>query len=247
MRMFLAAALLVVPFAAQPAFAASPFQTGSTSIAETWELKTTLNYKHNRDDSSKFTLPAVEVTAPLFGWQEASFQVSRGVIRDRNGRTMYGLRDLEAGSKIRLYKGEKESWIPTVAIEPTLIMPTGNVDRDLGDGEWRGELPVALGWRTGEAKIYLQAGYAHGFGRNRGGTYPFGALFLYGLTDTFTIGAEVAGEGARDLDEEHKVVGNIGFQWDVAPHVELHFAVGRTLRNDDGPDFQSKLAVQINF
>jgi hypothetical protein len=104
--------------AARPAVAASPFQTGSTGIAETWELKTTFNAKLNRDDD-KITLPAVELTAPIGDWQEASFQISRGLIRDRNGRTVQGLRDLEAGSKIRLYKGEKDSWIPTVAIEPT--------------------------------------------------------------------------------------------------------------------------------
>jgi hypothetical protein len=128
-----------------------------------------------------------------------------------------------------------------------LVIPTGSADRDLGGGEWRGELPIALGWKTGATKLYLQAGYAHGFGRSRGGTYPFGALVLYDLTDDFTVGAEIAGEGARDLDDDDKIVGNVGFQWNVLPKVELHASVGRMLRNDDGPRFQSKLAVQINF
>jgi hypothetical protein len=192
-------------------------------------------------------LPAIELTAPVTAWQEASFEVSRGMIREKNGRVVQGLRDLEAGSKIRLFQGEKGSLIPTVAIEPTLVMPTGSVGRGLGDGEWRGELPVTFGWKSGAAKFYGQVGYAHGFGRNHGGTIPFGALLLYDLTETFTIGAEVAGEGVRDFDEDDHVVGNVGFQWTALPNVEVHAMVGRTLRNDDGPAFQTKLALQINF
>jgi hypothetical protein len=238
--------LFLVAAAARPALAASPFQTGSTSIAEGWELKSSFSYKDNRE-KEKFVLPAVELTAPVSDWQEASFEISRGMIRTKDGRTIQGLRDLEAGSKIRLFQGEKNSWIPTIAIEPTLVLPTGSVGRGLGDGEWRGELPVTLGWKMGAAKFYGQVGYAHGFGRNHGGTIPFGALLLYDLSDTFTIGAEIAGEHARDLDADDSTVANVGFQWTVLPNVELHAMVGRTLRNDDEPAFQTKLAVQVNF
>jgi hypothetical protein len=238
-------AVVATPLTAR---AASPFETGSTSIASTWELKTGITYKHERSKDS-WVLPKLEVTAPISPFQEASIEISRGLRQEKSGRTTEGLRDLEAASKIRLYKGEPGSWIPTVAIEPTLVMPTGNAEKGLGDDEWRMTLPVALGWREGPFKVYAQLGYGHGFGRSTGGTIPFGALVLYEVSDTLTIGAEIAGERPCDVDTENHVVANIGLQWEPVPGIEIHWAVGRTLRDDrvDGPQFQSKAALQINF
>lgn len=237
-------ALSVLAMAVMPSVAtASPYKITGLDAARTFELKLFTKVKSNRF-GSEMEGPGFDLTVPVVSGLEASATFGPGRLHNVGGRTRWGVIDTEFAMKWEIVPLPEEGGVG-VTTEPALIAPTGT--NGLGDGEWRFEAPLVIGWARGPVEIRGEIGYERGF-KSGEDEVSFGAVAEYDLTDSFSIGAEVTGNTPSLGFPGYETAADVGFKWEFAPSVELQGRIGRSLRDDDHvPQTDAALYIEIAF
>lgn len=227
---------------------ASPFQTESTSIATSVELKSSMEY---RDTTGKqtFISPKLAAAFPLAPNLEGEIGAQhRKVTRDSGSRSGLGDTTLELKWRFR----EESARGPAMAIVPEFSIPTGSERRGLGDGHAALAIPFAISKHiqakhVGAVKLGAELGYVRSFGGDSE-SFPVGVLATFHPTEALEIGAELAGEADRHDMEGVPLSSNIGFKWQARKQLEIHGLIGRTVRSaGEDPMTRAKLVAEYHM
>ena len=156
--------------------------------------------------------------------------------------TEYGLGDIQVGVKYRFLK-ETDDW-PQLGFYPMLMVPTGDTDRGLGNGEAWWMLPIWAQKSWGKWTTYGGVGYAINPAAGRK-NYLFGGWLLERkVTEKLTLGGEVYFQGA-DTDTglpptlsnaggifQPTSLINLGGFYDFDEHYHFLFSAGYSLAGD---------------
>lgn len=148
-----------------------------------------------------------------------------------------------------------------ISVAPTLILPTGDVDRGLGGGAYLFRLPVQIGKTLGDWYVYGEVGYQFGVartdaGRRVGGPITaagdalfFGAAVEYTVSPSVSVGAEINGQRVLDATGGYSLNANVGGTVSLGEGWALLGTIGRTLREDSrgGPQVLVQVFLQVVF
>ena len=144
--------------------------------------------------------------------------------------TEYGFGDIQLGVKYRFLK-ETDDW-PQLGVFPMLMVPSGDADRGLGNGNAWGTLPIWAQKSWGPWTTYGGIGYAinptagyrnHLFG---------GWLLQRKLSEKLTLGGEIFCQGAGSADSESSALFNLGGFYNFNEHLHFLFTGGYTLAGE---------------
>jgi hypothetical protein len=138
-----------------------------------------------------------------------------------------GVGDLRVALKWRFHKETDHS--PEIALYPAVILPTGNADKGLGNGQVSYQFPVWFekNWGAGWSSYW-----GGGWTLNRA---PGQRNYFYGgwqlqkqLTDTWNLGGEIYSQGATGVDAAGWTALNLGGGYKLSPHASLIFSFGHS-------------------
>jgi hypothetical protein len=176
------------------------------------------------------TLPGIQAD---YGFGP-DFQVRAVVpfVHESGAPDHHGLGDVQFGLKYRfLDDNGGEHWWPQLAIFPVVLAPTGERQRQLGQGGPAVSLPLWAQKNIGAWKIYGGGGYTldDGVGNRDSGFLGLAVLrqFAYGLA----LGGEIFEKQANKSGRSDSTTVRIGGSYDITERYHVYFSVGRSLQN----------------
>ena len=241
--LFSAAALILVSFS-QRGFAGPPFFTDDPEPVayKHWEIYLASQYLLTADDRSG-TAPHMEVNYGAYPNLQLHVIAPAAFSHPPGGTTAYGFGDTELGAKYRFI--QETDHCPQVGTFPLVEVPTGNADRNLGNGNAQVFIPLWLQKSWGPWTTYGGGGYWINPGANhRNGSF-FSWLLQRDLSKVLTLGAELF---HRDIETVDGPTGNgfaAGGQINFGDHYHFLFSAGKDF---SGPDRLTRyLAFQWTF
>jgi hypothetical protein len=246
-------------FCATPGSAGPPFLTDDPEPVELGhhEFYTYSIGTSTKDGTTGF-LPAFEFNYGVIPNGQIHIIAAAAFDRPASGPTTIGCGDTELGFKYRFIDEDKEGSRPQVGVFPLIELPTGDVNRGLGDGHLRVFLPVWVQKSFGDWTTYGGGGYWINQDERLGEKdYTFvGWLLQRKVTDNLMLGGEIfhgtagilVGYPSFDLNSKENTGFNIGGVYDFDDHNHLLFSAGRGLQNAaDTNQFSWYLGWQITW
>lgn len=143
----------------------------------------------------------------------------------------WGYGDTDIEFKYRFIEQNKDGWRPSVAMVPTVSLPSGDVHRDLGNGVTRVFLPAWLQKDFGDWTTYGGGGYWINHGLGNKNFWFVGWVLQRKITDKLAIGAEVFHQTADKIDKKDETGFNVGAIYDFTDHYHLLFSIGRGIQH----------------
>lgn len=155
-----AALAVVLPTIATPAWAGVPFVTDDPDTPDKghFEINVAGQYTLNRNEQTG-NIPSVEVNYGLTDHIELHILLPLAFEHPVGGASVSGLGDIELGVKYRFLDDDDEGWQPAIAFAPSILVPTGNANRDLGSGRTQAFLPIWLSKDIGKFTVFGGGGY----------------------------------------------------------------------------------------
>lgn len=143
--------------------------------------------------NTTLSAPALELDYGIIKNVELHFIFQLTSFLPSHGQKSTGIGDTEAGIKY-LFITETNSR-PEIAIAPALELPTGNTDRNLGNGKLWYKLPIWIEKHWGDWLAYGGGGLGLNSAPHMK-NYLFGGITLQKQIDQLLIGAEIFSQGA---------------------------------------------------
>jgi hypothetical protein len=172
-------------------------------------------------------------------------------------RTSRGYGDTELGVKWQFKKfHDEDDMEPTLGIFPLVEVPTGNSDRELGNGHTQVFIPLWVQWKRdvkwdeskpGEFKTYGGGGYWVNNGPGNRNYWFVGWAAEYKFTDSMTLGAEIFHTTGQVIGQSASTGFNVGgcYEFDQG---NLLFSVGKGLQNAaDTNRVSAYIGYQLKF
>jgi hypothetical protein len=236
--------LFLSAFAPSEAWAGPPFVTDDPEPVEYqhWEIYVASQYSNN-NDGKEGTLPHFEVNYGIVPEVQLHLLVPVAYVHPNGGPTAYGLGDIEAGVKYR-FVPETET-TPQIGTFPIVHLPTGDSDRDLGDGHVTAFLPLWVQKSWGLWTTYGGGGYWINPGEGNEDFWQLGWLVQRKINESLSIGAEIF-YFSKDTDEGRDRTGyNFGGIFDLNAGNHILFSFGRDISGDNR--FSTYLGYQWTF
>ena len=221
-------ALIVAALAQAPgtAVAAAPFMTDDPVPTD---------YKHSEFlvfSTYDKARDGKDIAAPAFEYNYGAFpetQLHVGVpfvkSAPNDAPSEFGIGDVEIGIKYRFVQ-ETET-IPQVALSPLAVLPTGNLNKGLGNGKTWWRLPIWAQKSWGDWTTYGGGGYVINTAEGRK-DYAFGGWLLQkDFGEKWTLGGEVFARGKDTIDGQATTIVNFGGLYKFTPDFNLLFSGGR--------------------
>lgn len=142
-----------------------------------------------------------------------------------------GIGDVELGIKYRVvHETEK---IPQIGISPTLEVPTGNANQNLGNGVLWGKLPIWAQKKWGKWTTYGGGGYGINSAPGMLNYYFAGWLLQKELNDKLTLGSEIFYLTALSTTSSASAILNAGGQYHFNQDFSLLFAAGKNIAGQE--------------
>ena len=231
------------------ALAAPPFRTDDAEPAEyrRGEFFVFSEGTHVNGDTAGI-FPGFELNYGV--WPEMQLSVAAPFAFDKATETdtQYGYGDTEIGLKIRLIKEDENGWRPQVSIFPELDLPTGDSDKDLGEGHPREFLPLWLQKSWGPWTTYGGGGYWINSGDENKNYWFFGWVLMRKITDRLNLGGEIFHQTADTLDGVDSTGFNLGATYDFTEDHHVLFSAGRGIQNAATTnEFSYYIAYELTF
>ncbi|MCB2225569.1 MAG: transporter [Desulfarculaceae bacterium] len=159
------------------------------------------------------------------------------------GSADYGLGDLELGAKYRFIR--EGDYRPQVGVFPLLILPSGDQERGLGNGQTQAFLPVWLQKSWGPWTSYGGGGYWINPGAGNQNYWFAGWLLQRRITGWLTLGGELFHTTADTVDGGDATGYNLGAIIDFSPEQHLLLSAGSDLHGE--ADLYFYLAFQLTW
>jgi hypothetical protein len=228
---FVAGLLLFFTLPYDKAFADAPFITDDAGVMDPGSWDTILYATVDRYKAySSLQAPALEFDFGFIPNSEIDIYVP--YLIDTGAKPSYrvdlpnqsGVSDIDVEFKYNLLKETK--YLPAVTLVPNIFLPTGNVNRALGNGRTYYTLPVTVAKKIGNWATYAELGYglnAASFAVN----YLFGGVVAEkDFTDKLTMGAEIYSQGKSSIYLSSYTLLNLGATYKLDKHASLLFSLG---------------------
>ncbi len=179
-------------------------------------------------------------------WQGTAphFEVNYGVIPDlqlyiivplafsayKGGSRNYGYGDTEIGAKYRFV--HEGTWCPQIGIFPLIELPSGNVDKELGNGKTQVYIPIWLQKTIGRWTSYAGAGYWINPGTGKRNYQFYGWQVQYQLNEKMNLGTEFYHVTASEINGIGETRFNIGSVIDLSKVSHLLFSIGSSINGN---------------
>ncbi|HRP74693.1 MAG TPA: hypothetical protein PKZ27_03800 [Rhodocyclaceae bacterium] len=208
---------------------ASAYEVGDTDIGTGWKAKVQIGIFRAGDELAR-THPELEVGFGFADSLELAASTGYGRIETEGGLRRYGRHDTRMALKWRVR--QERPGIIGIALEPEVILPTG--DRSAGTG---GEgvqlgLPLRLSRFFGQGRLSGQLAYVHAFVDDRR-TVSLGALYEQEVIAGLWVGVEVLRDHGLDEYGGQEGRAAIGLRWQHSEQLMLFGALGEALHPDD--------------
>ena len=214
----------------QSGVAGPPFFTDDPEPVEYrhWEfyLASAQQYFQHEVDA---TLPHLEINYGAFHGVQFHLMAPMGYVR-ADDRTTYGFSNTEIGVKYRFI--EENDNRPQIGTFPLVEIPTGDREKQLGNGKVQAFLPVWLQKRWGKFTTYGGVGYWFNPGGDTKNWVFAGWQAQYDLSESLTLGGELWYHTADALDGESGAAFNVGGFINIDESNHLLFSAGHSIRGE---------------
>jgi hypothetical protein len=146
------------------------------------------------------------------------------------GGSQRGLGDVELGVKYRFFRSTDDKLM--AAVYPTVLLPTGNATRGLGNGQAQILLPVWLQKSEGLWTWDAGAGYLVNRANDARNSWYFGLLARRTVNEHLSVGAELFRRTALAQDLPTTSGFNVGVTMELAERRNLLVSLGRGLQGE---------------
>src|SRR5664279_5164958 len=217
---------------AEPAFAGPPYVTDDPEPTpyRSYEIYLASDYARSAD-SVDVTAPHLEFNYGLFPNVQVTATLPLAGSSLPNGAMHFGYGDTELAVKARVI--QETDRFPQVSIAPTVVLPTGNANANLGGGYEKAFYPVWAEKGFGKYTVYGGGGLWHNPGAgNKDYTFT-GLAVIRDMGHGLTVGTELYAQSADTIGGASSLNFNFGVNRQVDEHHEIVFSLGRSLH---GPD-----------
>jgi hypothetical protein len=159
------------------------------------------------------------------------------------GKSNYGFGDVELGFKYRFVK--ETSTMPQIGIFPLVDLPTGSMNKGLGNGKTQVFLPVWLQKSFGKWTTYGGAGYRINNAEGNKNSVYIGALLQNQVRENLSIGVEIYHITPETTDGVAENRFNIGAVYDVTENHHILLSAGKSISGSTL--FQGYIGYQLTF
>ena len=225
--------------AASPGWCDSPpYDTSDASIATRPELTAMVGLSH--DEPGRFANLVLEFSVPLNPRAELDITPSLASAQ-RDGARHAGLGDTEVS--VRVLAFDESGARPALAVEPSVVLPTGHRHNDLGEGLVQEAISlIASKGRLGPYRATVQVGYAHA---GEDDLAPVSLLIERSIGARWRLGAEAASEQPLRRRCARRSQVDFGAAFEVRDGLTLHAVVGRNLDGDHAAFGRLALTVEL--
>ena len=231
-----------------PAWADHPMLTGDTDVLDKgqWELE--LHGERARDRENGVRTRASNVAATLARGitDKLEAEIELPFLREvTGGNVTQGRGDVSVSAKWRFYERDAVS----LAVKPTLLLPTGRDDEGLGAGRMRWATTLAAAYALGRIELLANLGYLRN--RNQVGepahVWQASAALRYTATDKLKLvldnGKDSSPDPAARAPGRDLVLGVI---YEPRDGIELGLGLKRGL-NDEADDRALRAGIKIRW
>ncbi len=224
--------------AASPGWCDSPpYDTSDAAIADKPELTAMVGLGH--DEAGRFANLVLEFSVPLNTRAELDISPSLASAR-RGGARHTGLGDTEVS--VRVLAFDESDARPALAVEPSVVLPTGRRLSGLGEGLVQEAISLIASKGLGPYRVTAQIGYAHA---GEDDLAPASLLVERSIGARWRIGAEVASEQPLRRRCARRSQVDFGAAFEVRNGLTLHAVVGRNLDGDHAAFGRLALNVEL--
>jgi Putative MetA-pathway of phenol degradation len=215
--------LIASAILARPAAAVQPLVTGDVPTADKNHVEIYLGMGYQETDGMERQLPFTEIVYGLTERQEITFEISYLSVDGQHG---FG--DAVLGTKYLILPETDQR--PGIAGSFELKLANGDASRGLGTGaleyDFRLRAQKTFSWFTG----LVNAGYTITDQRD--------VVFLafaqeYRVSAKLVLLSELYWRSSAGSDEPNRFAGDVGFKYPLVKHLDVHAAVGKSLRSAD--------------
>jgi hypothetical protein len=225
--------------------AGPPFQTDDPEPVERGHVEINLIGQSTRDTAGTGGSVVAEVNVGCAAETQCHVALPRAFDRPTGGPAQAGLGDAELGIKYRFLDRPDDGW--SAAVYPTLLLPTGDAHRGLGNGRAQLLLPAWVQKTVGDWS--MDAGVAWLVDRAPGArdSWYQGVLLQRAFGDRFTLGAELFHRSSTTPGDPDVTGIDLGAILRVAPHQNVLFSAGRGLVHPEADRASLFLAYQLEM
>ncbi|NNM60380.1 MAG: transporter [Legionellales bacterium] len=221
-------AQLISLFIITAAFAGPPFLTDDTDVTDYQQRQL---YFYSMTDAYPGTVnlqtPAAELDwgfAPNLEVEIAVPLVSNIEIGMPNAT---GLGDTSVSLGYRFHQETAKT--PAIAFIPEITIPTGNANKDLGNGKIITQLPFWFQKSIGNWTIDTGGGYNINHAPQMFNNYFGGFLLQNQINQKLSLGGEIFYQGAQATNQEAYTALNLGGTYNFTPTFSLLFSAGNSI------------------
>ena len=232
-----------------PALAAGAFVTddADTSDKGGFELDLLSNYTHNQQQTGG-SLASFEAHYGVSDRFEFHIYAPLAFAKLAGEPTQFGTGDISIGAKYRLVDQADDKFPVSIAVDPTLVLPSGAASRNLGTGSLGAFLPVWASRQSGKWAVFGGGGLAINPGPGNLNWGLAGAGVTYDVSERWTLGGEVFYTSAASDGGLGGAAFNLGGGYMIAKGYHILFAAGRNLNNAAAVNaFSGVLGLQTTF
>ena len=211
-------------------FAGPPFFTDDPEPVDFhhWEFYLASVEQHLRQEASA-TLPHVEVNFGAFHNVQLHVVAPLEYVRSSDG-IHYGYSDTEVGVKYRFI--DETSALPQVGIFPLVEIPTGDKEKQLGNGTAQVYLPLWIQKSWGKLSMYGGGGFWYNPGSESKNWVFAGWQSQYEFSEMLSLGGEIYFHTADTPDGRNGAAFNVGGFVNVDEHNHILFSLGHSVVGD---------------
>jgi hypothetical protein len=212
------------------ALAGPPFKTDDPQPVDYlhWEFYIASEQQFTKQETDA-TYPHIEINYGAISNVQLHIVAPLGYVHTSEG-THYGYSDTEIGLKYRFV--EETETVPQLGFFPLVEIPTGNEDKQLGNGKTQAYLPLWIQKSWGKLTTYGGGGVWYNPGPDRKNWAFTGWEMQYDLSELITLGSEIYYQTAESQSSESRADFNFGGFVNLNEHHHILFSLGSNLSGE---------------
>jgi hypothetical protein len=243
-------ALIVLATAARVP-APPPLITGDVPTADRHHIEWYVGMRYQESDSGTPSrqLPFTELVYGISHRQEITFEIPY-----LSERHEHGFGDAVVGTKYMFFRETEK--MPGISGSFELKLPVGDEGKGLGSGEFDYDLRLRAQKTWKWFTLIGNVGYTFvteptigGVQEERDNVWLLSAAQEYELTKKFRLLSEIYWLSREAPGGPNTLAGQVGFKYYLRDNLNVHAAVGKSLResNEGGPDIRAYVGLKWEF